>query len=655
MRIKIGLLLALLFGLIVVISAGQSLYAVTSLSSIDAATSQIIDKRVPSFIALGQLNADTGNVRITQSALLMAASADVDNLKQLLKKAEGNVADDRARYEPLMVDQGDRDLYTEFAKDWTTANAAWAKVLAALDGGQRDTAMALFVGESRDAYNKAGDAIQKAVDDLKQNASDEGAATRNTISMAEAATYIALAISLIIGLGAMAVSFVRVVRPVVRMTDYMGKLAKGDTITEVPDSGRKDEIGAMAAAVKVFRDGIVHNRQLEKQTEASRIQAEADRERLAAEAEDAAQKRMQEATSGLASGLKRLAAGDLSFELAEPFAPDFEALRHDLNAAIAQLGETLRSVAQSTGSIDTGTREISQSADDLSRRTEQQAASLEETAAALDQITANVSSSSKRADEARTVAVQANTSAAQSGKVVANAVDAMHRIEQSSSQISNIIGVIDEIAFQTNLLALNAGVEAARAGEAGRGFAVVAQEVRELAQRSAKAAKEIKDLISNSTHEVESGVKLVRETGEVLKTIEQYIITINHHMDAIATSAREQSTGLAEVNTAVNQMDQVTQQNAAMVEETNAASASLAAEAGRLRELISQFNLGKDRDAGRTATAAAPRRTAPSKGAPVQAARDHRPVASPARKMAADVARAYGNTAAAAKESWEEF
>jgi methyl-accepting chemotaxis protein len=167
----------------------------------------------------------------------------------------------------------------------------------------------------------------------------------------------------------------------------------------------------------------------------------------------------------------------------------------------------------------------------------------------------------------------------------------MQRIEQSSSQISNIIGVIDEIAFQTNLLALNAGVEAARAGDAGKGFAVVAQEVRELAQRSAKAAKEIKDLIRNSTTEVESGVKLVRETGEALKTIERYVVTINQHMDAIATSSREQSLGLAEVNTAVNQMDQVTQRNAAMVEETNAASATLAGESRKLHELISQFKL----------------------------------------------------------------
>lgn len=251
--------------------------------------------------------------------------------------------------------------------------------------------------------------------------------------------------------------------------------------------------------------------------------------------------------------------------------------------------ETMSAVAQTTTAIDGGSREISASADNLSKRTEQQAASLEQTAAALDQITTNVTNSTKRADEARTVAIQANDSARQSGAVVASAVNAMGKIEQSSGQISNIIGVIDDIAFQTNLLALNAGVEAARAGEAGKGFAVVAQEVRELAQRSAKAAKEIKDLIRNSSIEVEQGVKLVSDTGEALKAIEGYIVTINQHMDSIATSAREQSVGLSEVNTAVNKMDQVTQQNAAMVEETNAASATLATEASNLREFVSRF------------------------------------------------------------------
>ncbi|WP_426125096.1 methyl-accepting chemotaxis protein [Pararhizobium sp. PWRC1-1] len=391
-------------------------------------------------------------------------------------------------------------------------------------------------------------------------------------------------------------------KPIVATTRAMTGLAGGDTTSTIPFTGRKDEIGEMAGAVEIFRQAAIANHRLEEEAQEARARSEADRIRLTQEAEAAAQERLQQATSGLATGLRRLAAGDLSFQLDDAFAPDFEALRHDLNAAVKQLGNTLTAVTQSAGSIDDGTREISQSSDDLSRRTEQQAASLEETAAALDEITVNVSNSSKRADEARSVAVQANASAAQSGAVVANAVEAMRRIEESSSQISSIIGVIDEIAFQTNLLALNAGVEAARAGDAGKGFAVVAQEVRELAQRSAKAAKEIKELIRNSSVEVEGGVKLVRETGDALKTIETYVVTINQHMDAIATSAREQSVGLAEVNTAVNQMDQVTQQNAAMVEETNAASATLANEASRLRELIAQFQLDSGRGASGTAS-----------------------------------------------------
>jgi methyl-accepting chemotaxis protein len=421
----------------------------------------------------------------------------------------------------------------------------------------------------------------------------------------------------------------------------------------------------------VFKDNGLRARDVEQEANAQRHQSDEQR-RAAAERDRVRAEAMAQATQGLADGLKHLATGDLTFQLSQPFAEDFESLRADFNRAIEQLRATLNTVAEAGASIDSGAREVSQSADDLSKRTEQQAASLEETAAALDQITANVSNSSKRAEEARAIAIQANESARHSGEVVASAVDAMGKIEQSSNQISSIIGVIDDIAFQTNLLALNAGVEAARAGEAGKGFAVVAQEVRELAQRSAKAAKEIKDLIRNSSIEVESGVKLVSDTGEALKTIETYIVTINQHMDAIATSAREQSVWLSEVNTAVNQMDQVTQQNAAMVEEANAAGATLANEAGRLRTLIAGFQLGGARQAYATAPAAGASYAASSvqegsKAGPKPAAKigirsagsQTKPVASPARSMVGKLAQAFGGrgsaAAAPAADSWEEF
>ncbi|SEM10677.1 Methyl-accepting chemotaxis protein (MCP) signalling domain-containing protein [Xaviernesmea oryzae] len=305
------------------------------------------------------------------------------------------------------------------------------------------------------------------------------------------------------------------------------------------------------------------------------------------------------------------------------------------------MSKSLRSVATATSTIDSGAREISQSAEDLSKRTEQQAASLEETAAALDQITTNVANSSKRTEEARHVALEANASAKKCGVVVSDAVAAMRRIETSSNQISSIIGVIDQIAFQTNLLALNAGVEAARAGEAGKGFAVVAQEVRELAQRSAQAAKEIKALIDNSAGEVSTGVRLVQETGQALEVIERQVATINKQLDAISTSAKEQAAGLSEVNTAVNQMDQVTQQNAAMVEESTAASASLAKEVLRLKEIMSAFRTGAgDTDGSQRVELAKPR---------------HRAVASPARRMLTKVASSISLGHSTAAASWQDF
>jgi methyl-accepting chemotaxis protein len=292
------------------------------------------------------------------------------------------------------------------------------------------------------------------------------------------------------------------------------------------------------------------------------------------------------------SALYRLAEGDVESRIGNKLLPTMDKLRVDFNAAAANLQSTLRTVSGTGRTIQSATREISTASENLARRTEQQAASLERTAAALDEITTTVRQTAEGAIRAREVVAAARNDAENSGVIVREAVAAMGEIEKSSKEISTIIGVIDEIAFQTNLLALNAGVEAARAGDAGRGFAVVATEVRALAQRSADAAREIKTLISGSGRQVASGVGLVGDAGQALQRIQAQVSEINGVIAGIAASAQEQASGLSEVNAAVNQMDQVTQQNAVMVEQTAAISRRLADDGESLLRLISGFKLG---------------------------------------------------------------
>jgi methyl-accepting chemotaxis protein len=376
-----------------------------------------------------------------------------------------------------------------------------------------------------------------------------------------------------------------------------------------------------------------------------------EHDRKAAEAERAAKAAEQaHVVEKLAGGLKSLSEGDLTASIAQPFAGDYEQLRNDFNAAINRLLETMQTVLTSTSGISTGAGEISQAADDLSRRTEQQAASLEETAAALEEITATVKKTAQNAKEASSIVTTAKTAAEEGGRVVETAITAMGQIEQSSKQITDIIGVIDEIAFQTNLLALNAGVEAARAGDAGKGFAVVASEVRALAQRSSEAAREIKSLIKASSEHVGSGVKLVGESGQALKRIVDQVIEINSLVSEMAQAAQQQSTGIQEVNTAVTQMDQVTQQNAAMVEQSTAAARSLASETTELSDLVSFFNVGAPPPAAKKATSAA---HPPS--AKVQTRAPARPAARPVATAGRRASVALAAKPAAEQDEWEEF
>jgi methyl-accepting chemotaxis protein len=386
-------------------------------------------------------------------------------------------------------------------------------------------------------------------------------------------------------------------RPIGQITGAMRRIAEGRLETAISGEQRYDEIGDIARALGIFKENAIAKIRIEEQSDEERAAAEHERHRNDADKREL-DRQIDFAVSALAGGLERLAQGDISSTIETPFIGRLEQLRQDFNSSMARLQQTLSQVRDNVVLIQNNGNQMAASAEDLSKRTEQQAASLEETAAAVEEITVTVRSSAERAKDADIIVREAKRSADDSSAVVNNAIDAMSRIEDASRKIEQIIGVIDEIAFQTNLLALNAGIEAARAGDAGKGFAVVAMEVRELAQRSAAAAQEIKGLINKSSQEVNSGSQFVQQTGTVLSQISSQIVTISQHVEMIARASHDQSNALQEVNSTVNQMDQMTQQNAAMVEETTAASRELATEADSLMRLIQQFKIEAEAERG---------------------------------------------------------
>ena len=361
-------------------------------------------------------------------------------------------------------------------------------------------------------------------------------------AMLEAIVLAAAGLMLLFLLGAIVVLRQHVVRPVVVLASYLSRLAQADYSEEVPFQARTDEIGEMGRSVVTLREAAMERVRLAR--EAEQVRARRDEIRRQAEEEAIARERGM-VNGSIGAGMAQLAAKDLTFRLTDALPEAYAKLQGDFNAAMGQLEQAVQSVNETTHAMHSGTHEISTASDELARRTEQQAASLEEAAASLEEITATVKKTAEGVARARGLVAAAKEDAEKSGEVARKVVDAMGSIEQSSQQIGQIIGVIDEIAFQTNLLALNAGVEAARAGDAGRGFAVVASEVRALAQRSAEAAKEIKNLISTSRSQVEQGVALVGETGPSLERIVAKVIEINVVIGDIATGAQGAGDGTA--------------------------------------------------------------------------------------------------------------
>jgi methyl-accepting chemotaxis protein len=479
-------------------------------------------------------------------------------------------------------------------------------------------------------------AMQKQYDEVK---------TQTEVMIASTITAQELVAAVAVLLGALFAFVIAggISTPLSRLTVAMKELGAGNFDVVLPGLDRKDEIGEIAGAVEDFKVKATEKAALEADETLRRQKIEADAQARTAEERAALADEQAQVVESLGEGLKSLSAGDLTFRLGD-FPETYRQIRDDFNTAISGLQETIQAIATATREVTSTAAEISTSTTDLSQRTEEQAAGLEETSASMEQISATVKKNAENAQQANTFATGTREVADRGGAVVAQTVGAMARIEESSRKISDIIVVIDEIARQTNLLALNAAVEAARAGEAGRGFAVVATEVRSLAQRSSQAAKDIKDLITSSTGQVKEGVELVNKAGGALTEIVESIKKVAQIVAEIASASAEQSTGIDQVNTALTQMDEVTQQNSALVEENASAAKSLEAQALGMDERVSFFKLANSAAGGAPSRAVAPKR--PAAPAPKRAAARGGPVG----RMQAGLAVAVNKT-----PDWKEF
>jgi len=665
--------------LIAVIGLGQAGSGLLALSAMDASSSELSGGVVPVLERLSDIRALTLQAQTFLGREVLAVTDDSR------KKIDGDVtatidqADKAmAAYKGMLQDDNDVKTLDAVATSW----ADWKKTAAMA----RQSILAGFSAAAGISFNsaqtKADDLAAANVAMTNERLADAQGAGDNARAASGRARVVALVgagVLLLVVLGCAVVLLRRVLAPVNRITAAMTRIAHDELEIEVPGAGRRDEIGAMADAVEVFRQNGLKIRALGQEEEADAARKAA----LAAEG-SAMVRSVSETVSAAGRGdfsqrvetsfsredlnevgrsindlmvtvdrgvgetgavLSALADTDLTQRVSGEFEGAFLQLKQDTNAVAEKLTEIVGQLKHTSGSLKLATGEILSGANDLSERTTKQAATIEETSAAMEQLAQTVQNNAQRAIEAADVASTVTRTAEEGGDVMSRANDAMQRITQSSAKISNIIGLIDDIAFQTNLLALNASVEAARAGEAGKGFAVVAVEVRRLAQSAAEASAEIKGLIEQSGKEVSSGSKLVADAAQKLSDMLYAARSSNELMANIATDSRQQASAIEEVSTAVRQMDEMTQHNAALVEEINASIEQTEGQANELDRIVDVFRLDEAMAAGRPVAT------------PTKAARAAKPTGIKAmQEKVKQAAKSYltrGNTAV--KEDWSEF
>jgi methyl-accepting chemotaxis protein len=636
------------FGFILLMMISLTFYSVAEVETIDRNLGTINDiNSVKQRHAINYRGSVHDRAIAIRDVTLVTSPAERKEAQALIEKLAASYAENEKKMAEMIASPAgataqEKAILSEIAGIQSKTNPLVAEIIALQEKGDGEGARKILLEQARPLFVDWLGAINKFIDFQEASSKSIGGDVREAVSGFEKLALIALGIAAVLSVVAAIFTARSITGPLSKLQESLQAMADGKLEGDHKLEARGDEIGMLARAVAALRNAISARAERDADVEAKR--AVEERQRLEQDAAERSKLSGQtdQAVQQLAGALQALAGGDLTRQIDIPFIPSLDTLRIDYNAAVLRLQEAMQKVAENARAIAAGAQEIRSASDDLAKRTEQQAASVEETAAALEEITTTVADSSNRAQEAGNLVRMTKENAEHSGRVVRDAVDAMGKIDSSAVEIGNIIGVIDEIAFQTNLLALNAGVEAARAGEAGKGFAVVAQEVRELAQRSAKAAKEIKELIHTSNDHVKSGVALVGETGKALEQIVVQVQQVNGNVEAIVEASKEQATGLKEINTAVNTMDQGTQQNAAMVEEATAAAHSLAHEADALFQLLSQFHIGAGTPSSRTTK-------------PALASAASRPNESPARRIAAKVTQSFQGNTATASQSWEEF